>query len=79
MQRTLKIEEMGDMFEKRTFPAIRLKGHWLKRAGFYPGDYVQATQLQSGVLELRVITPINLTAESLAIMSQIDSAIGRTA
>ena len=55
MQRILKIEEMGDAFRRRTFPAIRLKGHWLKRAGFPHGAHVQATQVQPGVLELRAL------------------------
>ena len=54
--RKLKIEASGDFFARRIFPAIRLKGNWLKTAGFNPGAYISATPISPGVLELRVVS-----------------------
>jgi len=35
--RTLKIEALGDSCRGRTVPYIRLKGKWLREAGFREG------------------------------------------
>ncbi|HEY6167333.1 MAG TPA: SymE family type I addiction module toxin [Verrucomicrobiae bacterium] len=75
MTRTLAIEERGDLFRRESIPQIRLKGQWLKVAGFHPGSRVQVTQLQSGVLELRVCSPVQVSAECLAVMGRIDDAM----
>ena len=34
-------------------PKIRLKGRWLERLGFKPGNRVRVQRLAHGVLELR--------------------------
>ena len=39
--RTLKIEETGDYFHRKTKPQIRLKGKWLAALGFKPGQRVE--------------------------------------
>lgn len=51
--RILKIEADGDSWLGNIKPKIRLKGIWLKRAGFEPGGHVTVTCLMTGVLELR--------------------------
>ena len=77
MTRKLQIESCGDYFHKRVFPAIRLKGQWLQQAGFHPGARVQVTQVQSGMLELRVCGPVPLTADSFGVMQRLDAALSR--
>ena len=54
MKRSLAIEELGTscQVEKRV-PLVRLKGHWLKAAGFAVGNRVTVTCLSPGVIELR--------------------------
>ena len=64
-RRTLKIEADGDRWTGIK-PKIRLKGNWLERAGFKPGNHVSVTSIAVGVLELRSdVTPpaLNKTAE----------------
>ena len=51
--RTLKVEEDGDFFQKKIKPKIRLKGYWLERAGFKPGNQVNVKCVAPGILELR--------------------------
>jgi Toxin SymE, type I toxin-antitoxin system len=51
--RTLKIEEDGDHWRGRIKPKIRLRGHWLEKAGFKPGNRVSVNCLAHGVIELR--------------------------
>ena len=54
VQRTLKIEERGDFHARQTVPTVRLKGKWLQKAGFPPGQRVKLTVLGLGVIELRL-------------------------
>ena len=54
-RRTLKIEERGDYFAKKTTPVVRLKGRWLQAAGFPAGRHLQLTVISPGVIELRVM------------------------
>ena len=51
--RTLKIEADGDFWKGLIKPKIRIKGHWLERAGFTPGNRVQVACVAPGVIELR--------------------------
>jgi hypothetical protein len=51
--RRLKIEAVGDFAQQRSFPRIRLKGHWLKAAGFPADSYVLVSNPQPGVLTLQ--------------------------
>jgi hypothetical protein len=53
--RRLKIEAVGDFAQKRSFPRIRLKGHWLKAAGFPADSYVLVSNPQPGVLTLQIL------------------------
>jgi len=80
MTRTLSIEERGteQRIARRT-PQIRLKGQWLRAAGFHPGAKVTVTQVQAGVLEIRVCSPVSLSAESLEIMGRITEAMRKAA
>jgi len=41
--RTLKIEALGDHYRRKTVPLIRLKGKWLREAGFREGGRVLVT------------------------------------
>jgi hypothetical protein len=52
MTRHIKIEERGDFAKKQTFPAIRLKGKWLERAGFTAGSHVRLVMLSPGRMEM---------------------------
>jgi hypothetical protein len=51
--RSIKIEADGDGWAGKIKPKIRLKGHWLERAGFRPGSRVKVTSVMAGVMELR--------------------------
>lgn len=53
--RTLKIEERGDYHYRRTFPAIRIKGKWLRIAGFIPGQRISLNITAPGVMEVRAL------------------------
>ena len=54
MKRSLAIEELGTSFQAaKRVPLVRLKGHWLKAAGFAVGNRVAVTCLSPGVIELR--------------------------
>ncbi len=55
--RTLKIEADGDFWKGLIKPKIRIKGHWLERAGFRPGNRVQVACIAPGIIELRSPDP----------------------
>ncbi len=55
--RSLKIESDGDPWKGLIKPKIRLKGHWLERAGFQPGRRVRIEFLAPGRLEMRLEIP----------------------
>jgi len=48
--RSLKINEVGDFFAKKTKPTIILSGKWLKEAGFPPNARVQVISNKTGEL-----------------------------
>ncbi len=56
MRRTLKIEDLGDRWRRRTSSGIRLKGRWLTSAGFPAGHRVTVAILSPGAMELRVVS-----------------------
>ena len=79
-KRTLKIEEHGTTYKPARRPSmIRLKGQWLRDAGFAPGQSVELTVVSPGVIELR-LTPIGKLPdpEAAAIMGRIDRAMAKT-
>lgn len=51
--RTLKIERAGDSFAGKTYPKIRLQGHWLADLGFKPTEKVTVVPVGTGELLLR--------------------------
>jgi hypothetical protein len=51
--RTLKIEADGDQCYGKIKPKIRLRGKWLERAGFKPGNRVSVKCIAEGIMELR--------------------------
>ena len=51
-KRTLKIEAVGDFAAGKIKPKIRLKGHWLEKAGFRPGHHVIVHSQKPGELML---------------------------
>lgn len=56
MTRKLKIEERAvDHHIERRVPMVRLKGKWLKAAGFPAGQHLTLTVIAPGVMELRVV------------------------
>lgn len=52
MQRSLAIEE-ALTYAETPISYIRLRGLWLRRIGFEPGDRVEVRMVSPGVLELR--------------------------
>ena len=53
-KRRLKIEADGANFNPaRRAPKVRLRGQWLRAAGFDTGNYVELSILSIGVIELR--------------------------
>ena len=60
MKRRLRIEEHAEPrppFHVYKAARIRLKGQWLKKAGFLPGSTVEVRVKDTGLLELVAINP----------------------
>ena len=78
MKRKLKVEEFNPGAKYRANPAttIRLKGQWLQRAGFLPGQHVTLTVVSPGVIELRLcgMTP-KPSADYYLAADRLDHAI----
>jgi hypothetical protein len=55
--RSLKIENCGDFFRRKTYPKIRLQGQWLAKLGFNPESRVLVVPGQPGEITLRVQQP----------------------
>jgi len=55
MKRKLKVEHRGDFARRKTYPLIRLRGKWLRQAGFLPDSYVTLSIEQGKI----VIVPQN--------------------
>src|ERR1043166_8509778 len=54
---------------------LRLKGCWLKEAGFHAGDQVMVTNPSPGVIELRVRTPIPIDVTYAKAIKQLDAVL----
>ena len=50
MKRKLKVEHRGDFARRKTYPLIRLRGKWLRQAGFQPDSYVTLTIEQGKIV-----------------------------
>ncbi len=55
--RTLKVEMAGDFYRRKTYPRIRLQGHWLAKLGFPPGSRVAVVPMAAGEILLKVERP----------------------
>ena len=60
MKRKLKVEHRGDFARRKTYPLLRLRGKWLRQAGFMPDSYVTLTVEQGRI----VIVPQQATETS---------------
>jgi hypothetical protein len=57
-KRTIKVEQLGDPFHRKTHSGIRLKGKWLEKMGFAPGGHVEVSLIAPGSLTLNYL-PFN--------------------
>jgi hypothetical protein len=54
---------------------IRLKGRWLKEAGFHYGMQVLVEKIEEGIIELRVFSPLKEDTSYLAALKHLDAAL----
>ena len=60
----------GRLATKDRASSLFLNGQWLKAWGFHSGHQVAVTQLQSGVIELRVCSPVQLRDPDFTVACQ---------
>jgi hypothetical protein len=48
-RRKLKVEELGDPWRGNCYAGIRLKGKWLTKAGFHPGQQAAVILIPLGL------------------------------
>jgi len=76
--RTLTIEDFNPncrLQSSSQASLIRLKGRWLKQAGFHSGAQVAVSNPSAGVIELRVCSPVQIDASFFTAMQQLDAAL----
>jgi hypothetical protein len=76
--RTLTIEDFnptGRVRPTSTASLIRLKGGWLKHAGFHSGAQVTVSIPSPGVIELRVCSPVRIDSSFFTAMQQLDAVL----
>ncbi|HMP84031.1 MAG TPA: SymE family type I addiction module toxin [Verrucomicrobiota bacterium] len=74
--RTLTIEVFNPKLRKTSQASlIRLKGHWLKQAGFHSGARVNVNNPSPGIIELRVCSPVEIDASYFTAMKQLDAVL----
>lgn len=76
--RKLTIEDFNPSGRLRRHSAaslIRLKGCWLKQAGFHAGAQVAVNNPSPGVIELRVCSAAQLDASYFTAMQQLDAVL----
>ena len=78
-RRNLQIENLTDPFSRRrTIRAgIRLKGGWLARAGFRPGERVAVILIEPGIMELRIIRESTQPAETMPLQRELMFQVAR--
>ena len=54
-RRILRVEPLGDPWRGKVFAGIRLKGRWLVKAGFPPGQRVTVIVRAPGAMQLRIV------------------------
>jgi hypothetical protein len=74
-RRILKIESLGDPWRGKRCSSIRLKGHWLVRAGFHPGQRVKGIVASPSSMQLRAV-PEPQTAEPRVAGQGVTSLVG---
>ena len=73
--RTLTIEDFNPNGRFRRISdasLIRLKGCWLKQAGFHCGAQVTVSNPSSGIIELRVCSPVHIVGSYFTALHQPD-------
>ena len=76
--RTLTIENFnpaGRFHRVSSASLIRLKGCWLKQAGFPAGAQVKLSNPSPGVLELRVCSPVQIDDSFFTAIHQLDAVL----
>ena len=76
--RTLTIEDFnpnGRVRPDSTASLIRLKGCWLKQAGFHAGAQITVVNSSPGVLELRVCSPVRIHASFFTAINQLNAVL----
>ena len=76
--RTLIIEDFNPngRFNKDSIASlIRLKGCWLKQAGFHPGARVAVSNPSPGIIELRVCSPVQIDASFFVALNQLNAVL----
>jgi hypothetical protein len=74
--RILSIEDFnpaGRLARTSSASIIRLKGCWLKQAGFHAGAQVVVNNPSPGIIELRVCAPVPLDASYFAALQQLNA------
>jgi len=78
LTRTLIIEDFNPNGKVRPVSAaslIRLKGRWLKEAGFHSGAQVTVNNPSAGVIELRVCSPVRIDASFFTAMGKLEAVL----
>ena len=76
--RILTIEDFnphGRFKQSSTASIIRLKGCWLKQAGFLAGAQIKVNNPSPGVLELRVVSPVPINPAFIIAMNQLNAVL----
>ena len=76
--RILAIEDFnpnGHSARTSSASLIRLKGCWLKAAGFHAGAQVIVNNPSLGIIELRVCTPVQLDASYFTAIQQLNAVL----
>ena len=76
--RTLTIEDFnpnGRFNQDSAASLIRLKGCWLRHAGFHPGAQVTVFNPSPGVIELRVCSPVQMDASYFTALNQLTAVL----
>ena len=76
--RTLTIEDFnptGRLCRVSAASLIRLKGCWLKQAGFHSGAQVTVNNPSPGVIELRVCSPVQIAPSYFTAIRQLDAML----
>ena len=76
--RTITIEDFNPNGKVRlasTASLIRLKGRWLKEAGFHSSAKVTVSNPSAGVIELRVCSPVQIDPSFFSAMQKLDAVL----